>query len=160
MLQNATGAPSMKTAAQAAAAYALNGSAAVAVTAWATDYNAKIPAILDAAIAAIPKWQTNVGTALAASNMAKGLTKAKSKVAAIQTKVSGVGSASFAAGVRAAGGPTGNYTAFIAPFLTAVANEVATLNTTNPRGSRLQNRARQAAYDDWIDTQAGNFRVV
>lgn len=149
----------MKTAAQAAAAYVANGSAPAAVTLWATDYNAAYPSMISKAIAAIPLWQANVATAEAAKNMSSGLTKAGTKQAAVAAKVTGAGSASFAAGVRAAGGPGGDYTAFIGPFLTAVATEVATLNTTNPRGTRQQNRARQAAYDAWIDSQAGNFRV-
>jgi hypothetical protein len=149
----------MKTAAQAAAAYVANGSAPAAVSLWAADYNAAYPTMIDKAITAIPLWQANVATLQAATNMNKGLTKAKAKQSAVATKVNGAGSSSFAAGVRAAGGPGGDYQAFIAPFLTAVGNEVATLNTTNPRGTRQQNRARQAAYDAWIDSQAGNFRV-
>lgn len=150
----------MKTAAQAATAYVANGATPATATLWATDYVAALPTMLDKAIAAIPLWQANVSTSLAAANMTKGLTRAKSKTAAITTKVNGVGQASFQAGIRTAGGPGGNYQAFIGPFLTAVASEITTLNTTNPRGTRAQNRARQAAYDAWIDTQAGNFRVV
>lgn len=150
----------MKTAAQAAANYVTNGATAATATLWSTDYIAALPTMLDKAIAAIPTWQANVSTPLAASNMTKGLTRAKSKTAAITTKVTTVGVPAYQAGIRTAGGPGGNYQAFIGPFLTAVASEVATLNTTNPRGTRAQNRARQAAYDTWIDTQAGNFRVV
>lgn len=150
----------MKTAAQAAAAYVANGSAPTAVALWATDYNQAYPTMITKAIAAIPTWQANVSTALAASNMQKGLTKAGTKQAIVASKVSGAGSASFAAGVRAAGGPGGDYTAFIGPWITAVGNEVQILNTTNPRGTRQQNRARQAAYDAWVDSQAGNFRVT
>jgi len=149
----------MKTAAQAAAAYVANGAAPTAVALWATDYNSAYPTMITKAIAAIPTWQANVATAEAAKNMSNGLTRAGTKAAAVATKVSGAGSASFAAGVRAAGGPGGDYTAFIGPFLSAVGSEVQTLNTTNPRGTRQQNRARQAAYDAWIDSQAGNFRV-
>lgn len=149
----------MKTAAQAAAAYVANGSAPTAVAAWATDYNSAYPSMISKAIAAIPTWQANVATAQAAANMSAGLTKAGAKQAQVAAKVSGAGSASFAAGVRAAGGPGGDYQAFIGPWLTAVGQEVQTLNTTNPRGTRQQNRARQAAYDAWIDTQAGKFRV-
>lgn len=149
----------MKTAAQAAAAYVANGTAPAAVALWAADYNAAYPTMITKAIAAIPTWQANVSTALAAKNMSNGLTKAGTKAAAVATKVSGAGSASFAAGVRAAGGPGGDYTAFIGPWLSAVGSEVQTLNTTNPRGTRAQNRARQAAYDAWVDSQAGNFRV-
>lgn len=150
----------MKTAAQAAANYVANGATPATALLWSNDYVAALPTMLDKAIAAIPLWQANVSTALAASNMSKGLTRAKSKTAAITAKVNGVGQASFQAGIRTAGGPGGNYQAFIGPFLTAVANEVNALNTSNPRGTRAQNRARQAAYDSWIDTQAGNFRVV
>lgn len=150
----------MKTAAQAAANYVANGTAPAAVSLWATDYNAAYSTMIQKAIAAIPLWQANVSTALAASNMSKGLTKAGTKQAAVATKVTGAGSASFSAGVRAAGGPGGDYTAFITPWLSAVSAEVQTLNTTNPRGTRAQNRARQAAYDAWVDSQAGNFRVT
>jgi hypothetical protein len=149
----------MKTAAQAAAAYVANGSAPSATALWSADYNAAYPTMITKAIAAIPTWQANVSTLLAAKNMANGLTKAGTKAAAVATKVNGAGAASFAAGVRAAGGPGGDYTAFIGPWLSAVGSEVQTLNTTNPRGTRAMNRARQAAYDAWVDSQAGNFRV-
>jgi len=150
----------MKTAAQAAAAYVANGAAPTAVSLWAADYNAAYPSMITKAVAAIPTWQANVATALAASNMQKGLTRAGTKAAAVALKVNGAGSASFAAGVRAAGGQGGDYQLFIGSFLTAVGQEVQTLNQTNPRGTRQQNRARQAAYDAWIDSQAGNFRIV
>lgn len=149
----------MKTAAQATAAYVANGTAPAAIANWAADYNAAYPTMIQKAIAAIPTWQANVATALAAQNMQAGLTKAGAKSASVATKVNGAGSASFAAGVRAAGSSTGDYTAFIGPWLTAVGQEVQTLNTTNPRGTRAQNRARQAAYDAWVDQQAGKFRV-
>jgi hypothetical protein len=149
----------MKTAAQAAAAYVANGSAPTAVQLWATDYNAAYPSMIAKATAAIPLWQSQVSTAQAATNMKNGLAKAANKATTVAAKVSGAGSASFAAGVRAAGGAGGDYTAFIGPWLSAVGNEVQTLNTTNPRGTRQQNRARQAAYDAWVDSQAGNFRV-
>jgi len=149
----------MKTAAQAAAAYVANGSAPAAVSLWATGYNSAYPTMIDDAIKAIPTWQANVATAQAAANMSSGLTKAKAKQSAVATKVNGAGSASFAAGVRAAGGPGGDYNTFIGPWLTAVGQQVQTLDTTNPRGTRQQNRARQAAYDAWVDTQAGKFRV-
>lgn len=150
----------MKTAAQAAAAYVANGTAPASTTAWAADYNAAYPTMITKAIAAIPLWQSNVASPLAASNMQKGLTRAGTKAGAVATKVNGAGLASFSAGVRAAGGPGGDYVAFIGPFLSSVGQEVQTLNSTNPRGTRAQNRARQAAYDAWIDSQAGNFRVV
>ena len=149
----------MKTAAQAAAAYVANGSSPTTTSLWATDYNAAYPTMITKATAAIPLWQSQVSTAQAATNMKNGLAKAANKAAIVAGKVNGAGSASFAAGVRAAGGPGGDYTAFIGPWLSAVGSEVQTLNTTNPRGTRQQNRARQAAYDAWVDSQAGNFRV-
>lgn len=149
----------MKTSAQAAAAYVAGAGAPAAASLWSADYIAALPTMFDAAIAATPTWQANVSTQQAASNYKNGLTKAKSKTAAISTKVNGAGAASYSAGVRAAGAPGGDYSTFIGPFLTAVNNEVATLDQTNPRGTRAQNRARQAAYDAWIDSQAGNFRV-
>ena len=149
----------MKTAAQAAAAYVANGAAPTAVQLWANDYNAAYPAMIDKATAAIPTWQANVATQQAATNMRNGLAKARNKATLVATKVNGAGSASFAAGVRAAGGPGGDYTAFIGPWMSAVGQEKQTLDTTNPRGTRQQNRARQAAYDAWVDSQAGNFRV-
>lgn len=149
----------MKTAAQAAAAYVANGTAPSAVALWASDYIAAYPTMITKAIAAIPTWQANVSTLLAAKNMQNGLTRAGTQGASVATKVNGAGAASFSAGVRAAGGPGGDYTAFVGPWLSAVSAEVQTLNTTNPRGTRAQNRARQAAYDAWVDSQAGNFRV-
>lgn len=149
----------MKTAAASAAKYVANGTAATAVASWAADYIAALPSMFTKAIAAIPTWQANVATIQAANNMNKGLTRASQNQTAIATKVNGAGSASFRAGVNAAGTGSGDYVQFIGPWLTAVGTEVATLNQTNPRGTRAQNRARQAAYDAWIDTQAGNFRV-
>jgi hypothetical protein len=149
----------MKTAAQAAAAYVANGAAPTAISLWASDYIAAYPTMIDKATAAIPTWQANVATQQAAANMRSGLAKARNKASLVTTKVNGAGSASFAAGVRAAGGPGGDYTAFIGPWMSAVGSQVQTLDTTNPRGTRQQNRARQAAYDAWVDSQAGNFRV-
>jgi hypothetical protein len=149
----------MKSAAQAAAAYVANGSAPTATQQWASNYNAAYPNMIVKATAAIPLWQSAVSTQQAATNMKNGLAKAGNKAPQVAAKVSGAGSASFAAGVRAAGGPGGDYLAFIGPWLSAAASEVQTLNTTNPRGTRQQNRARQAAYDAWVDSQAGNFRV-
>lgn len=149
----------MKTAAQATANYSANGSAPTSANLWAQNFTTNIPGILDAAIRAIPRWQAAVSTQLAASNMTNGLNKAKGKTAAIATKVNGVGKASFSAGVRAAGSPGGNYDAFSQQWMTAVQQERQSLDTTNPRGDRAANRQRQAAYDAWVDSQAGKFRV-
>ncbi len=150
----------MKTAVQAAAAYVANGTTTAATTSWAANYNAAYPSMITKATAAIPTWQSAVASPAAATAMSKGLARAATKSGAVATKVNGAGLASFSAGVRAAGGPGGDYSAFIGPWLTAVGQEVQTLNTTNPRGTRAQNRARQAAYDAWVDTQAGNFKVT
>lgn len=146
----------MKTAQTAATNYGTNGGSIAAQTQWAAGFVAKIPAILDAAVAAIPRWQAAVSTALAAANMASGLNAAKANVGAISTKVNTVGKASFSAGVKAAS--TGAYLGFATQWMPAVNAEVTQLNVTNPRGDRTANRARQAAYDAWVDTQAGNFR--
>lgn len=146
----------MKTPAQAATKYGTNGSAPAATGLWAVNFNSNFLTMLDKATAAIPLWQANVSTPIAAANMTKGLAKAKTKQAAVATKVTTVGAPALAAGVKAAS--TGSYLNFASAFLPAAAAEVANLNATNPRGTRAQNRARQAAYDAWIDTQAGNFR--
>ena len=42
----------------------------------------------------------------------------------------------------------------------AVSNEVTTLNQTNPRGDRAANRARQAAYDAWVDRAERQLQAV
>jgi hypothetical protein len=146
----------MKTPAQAAALYGFNGSAPVATSLWAVNFNSNFLSMLDKAAAATPTWQANVSTPVAANNFQKGLAKAKTKQAAVATKVTTVGAPALAAGVRAAA--TGSYLSFSNAFMPAVAAEVSNLNATNPRGTRAQNRARQAAYDAWIDTQSGNFR--
>lgn len=146
----------MKTPAQAATKYGANGSAPAATGLWATNFNANFLSMLDKATAAIPLWQANVSTPIAANNMKNGLQSAKAKQGAVATKVTNVGAPALAAGVRAAS--TGAYLTFANEFLPAVAAEVANLNATNPRGTRAQNRARQAAYDQWIDSQTGNFR--
>lgn len=147
----------VKTAAQAAAKYGANGSSGSAATEWASGYTADIPGILDAAARSVSYWQSQVSTALAASNFTTGLGRAKNNVAAIAAKVNGVGKASFSAGIRAAS--QGAYLAFSQLWQGAVASEVATLDRTNPRGDRAANRMRQAVYDAWVDTQEGKFRV-
>lgn len=148
----------MKTPAQAAAKYLTNGSAATATSLWATNFNSKIGAIFDAAAAAVQRWQAAVQDPAVASRFVGGLNKAKNRAPAIQTKVTNIGAPALAAGVRAAGGPGGNYTNFAVAWMGAVGQEVQTLNQTNPRGDRAANRARQAAYDAWVDNQAGNFK--
>jgi hypothetical protein len=150
----------MKTPAQAAAAYVTNGSSAAATTLWGNNFTAAIPTMLDAAVKAIPRWQAAVADPAAAAMMTKGLNRAKNNTGAIATKAKTVGVSSLAAGVRAAGAAGGNYDQFTQKWIPAVSGEVQTLNTTNPRGTRQDNRARQAAYDAWVDQQAGNFRVV
>lgn len=146
----------MKTAQQAATKYGTNGSAATATTLWATNYNAKIGAIFDAAAASVNRWQAAVQDPAVAARFVKGLGKAKANSATYQTKVTNVGAPALAAGVRAAS--TGSYLAFANAWMPAVSNEVSTLNQTNPRGDRAANRARQAAYDAWVDVQNGNFK--
>lgn len=146
----------MKTPQQAATKYGTNGAAATATALWAANYNAEYLSMLTAASGAVGTWQANVASAQAAANFTKGLTKARAKQATVATKVTNVSAASLAAGVRAAA--TGSYLTFATAWMGAVASEVNTLNQTNPRGTRADNRARQAAYDAWIDQQAGNFR--
>lgn len=147
----------MKTPQQAANNYGTNGGSPTAAALWASNYSADIPGILDAAASAIPRWQAAVAEQQAAINMATGLNRAKQNTTAIATKVNGVGKASYSAGVKAAA--SGNYLSFANQWMPAVANEVANLDRTNPRGDRTANRARQAAYDAWVDTQIGKFRV-
>jgi hypothetical protein len=149
----------IKTAATAAANYGTRGGAPTAAADWATNYTADIPAILAAAVAAVPLWQQNVALPQSAVNMTNGLNRAKANAGAISTKVNTVGKVSFSAGVKAAALPTGDYSLFASTWMPAVTQQVATLNVSNPRGDRASNRARQAAYDAWVDTQAGKFRV-
>lgn len=148
----------MKTPAQSATKYSTNGSAPTATQLWAANFNANMPAIFDAAARAVGLWQAAVSDPISAQHFTSGLAKAKNNINAIATKVTNVGAPALAAGVRAAGAVGGKYSDFINEFLPAVSQEVATLNQTNPRGTRQQNRARQAAYDAWIDSQAGNFK--
>lgn len=149
----------MKSTATAIANYGNNGGSIATQSAWAQGFSGAVDLALTNAIKAVPFWQQQVATTQAATNMTNGLTRAKSNEAAIVTKVNGVGKASFTAGVKAAALPSGDYAQFAGPWMTAVAQEVATLNVSNPRGDRAANRARQAAYDAWIDTKAGQFRV-
>jgi hypothetical protein len=146
----------MKTAQQAATKYGTNGSAATATGLWATNFNAKIAAIFDAAAASVSRWQAAVQDPAVAARFVSGLGKAKQNAPAIQTKVTNVGAPALAAGVRAAS--TGKYLTFAGLWMQAVGSEVNTLNQTSPRGTRAQNRARQAAYDAWVDSQANNFK--
>jgi hypothetical protein len=149
----------VKTAAAAVTNYGTNGGSVAAQNNWAANFSSNIDAILSAAIKAVPLWQSAVATQQAATNMTNGLTRAKSNEPAIVTKVNGVGKASFTAGVKAAAAPGGDYALFAPAWMSAVASQVSGLNVTYPRGDRSQNRARQAAYDAWVDTQAGKFRV-
>ena len=147
----------MKTAAQAAANYGANGGAAAAAALWATNLLIDFPGVLDAAAGAGVFWQSQVSTAQALNNFKNGLGRAKNNMAVISGKINGVGKQSFSAGVKAAA--TGNYLEFAGAWMPAVSQEVLQLDRTNPRGDRATNRARQAAYDAWIDGQAGKFRV-
>lgn len=149
----------MKTAADASANYGTNGGSVAAGNLWATNFSSNIPAILQAAIDAGDRWQAALADPQALVNLKAGLARAKTQVGAIATKVTTVGKASFSAGVKAAAAATGDYSVFASKWMPAVAQEVAQLNLSNPRGDRAANRARQAAYDAWVDTQANNFRV-
>lgn len=149
----------MKTAATATLKYGVNGTSVQASNDWANNFSSNIDNILNSAIKAIPQWQAAVATAQAAINMSNGLTKAKAKEAAIVTKVQSVGKASFTAGIKAAALPTGGYAQFSTAWMPVVSQERSQLDISHPRGDRAANRARQAAYDAWIDTKAGQFRV-
>ena len=144
----------MKTAAQAAAAYGTNGTSAAATTNWGTNLIAAVPVIKAKAAQAANTWQLNVSTPQALTNFVAGINKFDPTHFA--TKVNGAGKTSFAAGVRAAS--TGKYQSFAQAWEQAYSTERSNLDRTNPRGDRAANRARQAAYDAWIDTQGGKFR--
>lgn len=149
----------IKSAAVASANYGTNGGSTTAQTNWATNFSSDIPAILSAAAAAVSTWQQNVATQQAATNFVNGLNTAKNNAGAIATKVNGVGKASYTAGVKAAAAAGGNYATFSANYQPAVAQEVATLNATNPRGDAAANQARMIAYNTWATAQHGKFRV-
>ena len=149
----------MKTPQQATDKYGTNGGSLATQTLWAADYVANMPSIFTAAAAAVPLWQAAVATQDAANRFVAGLNRAKQNTTAIALKVNTVGKASYSAGVKAAAAVGGNYSTFSAKWMPAVAQEVSTLNISNPRGDRAANRQRQAVYDAWVDTQAGDFRV-
>lgn len=146
----------MKTPSQAAARYVNNGSTADAQNAWASDFLAAIPSMQARAKAQVSYWQSQVSTQEAAAAYVDGIDRMN--VTQVTTKVNGAGKASFAAGVRASGGPGGKYTGFINEFMPAVSTEVQTLDRTNPRGTPAQNRARLNTYLDWLESQKGNFK--
>jgi len=147
----------IKTAAQAAQNYGINGGSANASLMWATNLLIDFPGVLDAAANAGAFWQSQVSTAQALSNFKTGLSRAKNNMTVISGKINGVGKSSYSAGVKAAA--TGNYLEFAGQWMPAVSNEVLQLDRTNPRGDRATNRQRQAVYDAWVDAQAGKFRV-
>lgn len=149
----------VKTPSTATANYGTNGGSPNAAQNWSTNFSADIPAILSAAAASVGNWQAAVSTAMAASNFVAGLNKAKSNVAAIQTKVQTVSKASYTAGVKAAAGPNGNYAQFSGKYQPAVQAQVQQLNATNPRGPKGTNQGRMIAFNDWITAQHGAFRV-
>jgi len=147
----------IKTPAQAAANYGTNGGSATAANLWGTNLSSALDTALTKAAAAVAFWASQVSTAQAQTNYVSGLNRAKQNEPAIVTKINGPGKLSFTAGVRAAS--TGAYAQFAGAWLPAVAGEVQQLNISNARGTLQQNRARQAAYDQWVDSQAGKFRV-
>jgi len=147
----------VRTAAAAAAKYGMNGSSGAASAEWAAGFTADIPAILNAAKTAGNYWQARVSEPEALTNFRAGLDRAHTRVGEITAKVNGVGKASFAAGVRTAA--AGAYLSFSSAWQPAVQALLDTLDRTNPRGDRAANRARQAAFDAWVDRQAGKFRV-
>lgn len=144
----------MKTATQAATNYGTNGSSAAAQNLWAGEFVANIPKMQARAQAQATYWQTQVNTPEALANFKSGV--ATIDVPAVTTKVSTVGKASLAAGVKAAS--TGKYASFAAEFMPAVSTEIQNLDRTNPRGDKAQNRTRLNAYLDWLESQAGNFK--
>jgi hypothetical protein len=149
----------MKTPAQASAKYVANGGSGASQTLWAANLVAALPTAFDAASAAGPLWQTNVSLPQSLTNFRAGLARAKANQTPIVAKINGPAKASFTSGVTTAGGPNGYYTQFINNFLPAVSGEVTALNTTNPRGTSSQNRARLNAYLDWAESKKGTFKV-
>jgi GH25 family lysozyme M1 (1,4-beta-N-acetylmuramidase) len=146
----------MKTPQQAATKYGANGGSPAAATLWSADFLTAFPTMIANAVKQVNFWQAQVSTAAAAAAFTKGLQAASQNQAAIAAKVNGPAQASFMAGVKAAS--TGKYLTFANEFLPAVANEVNTLNQTNPRGTPAQNRARLNAYLDWLEAQKGNYK--
>lgn len=146
----------MKTAAQAASKYGANGGSPASGQLWSADFLAAFPKMIANAVAQTPYWQAQVSTAAAAAAYKAGLNGANANLATITTKVNGVAQASFMAGVKAAA--TGKYLNFADEFIPAVTSEVNTLNSTNPRGTPAQNRARLNAYLDWLESKKGTFK--
>jgi hypothetical protein len=147
----------IKTPAQASLNYGTNGGSINAANLWGTNLSSQLDSALTKAAAAVAFWASQVSTQQAQTNFVSGLNKAKTNEPAIISKINGPGKLSFTAGVKAAS--TGAYASFAAAWLPAVSGEVQQLNISNPRGTLAQNRARQAAYDQWVDSQAGKFRV-
>jgi hypothetical protein len=148
----------VKTPAHAAANYVANGGAPAAANNWATNLALDLPAVFAAAAKQVGFWSSQVSTVEAQNNYVNGLNKAAANTAPIIAKINGPAKGTYTAQVRAAGGPGGRYLAFANQWMPAVATERANLDRTNPRGDRAANRARQAVYDTWVDTQAGKFR--
>lgn len=148
----------MKTAAQAALNYKNNGGSANTANLWASNLVPALPKAFANAAKQVSYWQSQVGSPQAATNYVDGLNTAAQNTAPIAAKINGPAKTTYSTQVSAAGSPGGNYSNFSAEFLPAVSAEIQTLNATNPRGTKADNRARLNAYLDWLDTQAGKFK--
>lgn len=144
----------MKTPAQAAANYGTNGGSASSAALWAADWSAAIPTMKARAVAQVGFWQSQVSSPAAATAFSDGVNGFDATAAT--AKANGAGKSSFQAGVQTAA--KGKYLSFAGEFLPAVATIVATLNRTNPRGTKADNRNRLNAYLDALEAQAGNFK--
>lgn len=144
----------MKTPAQAAANYGTNGGSATSASLWAGNWSTQIPKMKTRAAAQVQFWQNQVSTQKAADAFVAGVNDFDATAAT--TKANGAGKSSFQAGVQTAA--KGRYLAFAGEFIPAVASIVSTLDRTNPRGDKTQNRARLNAYLDALEAQSGNFK--
>ena len=144
----------MKTPTQAAQNYGTNGGSATSASLWAGNWSTNIPKMKARAAAQVTYWQSQVSSAQAAARFTDGVNNFDANAAT--SKANGPGKSSFQAGVQAAS--KGKYAAFANEFLPAVSTIVSNLDRTNPRGSKLDNRARLNAYLDALEAQSGNFK--
>jgi len=103
-----------------------------------------------AAIAAIPFWQSQVSSPAAATAMAKGLNSVN--IAEFQTTVQGQGQANYRNGVTT---KTAKMGAFLQAFIPKLGNIVSNLDRTNPRGDYSQNVSRLQTYLDAVHATKG-----
>ncbi len=144
----------IKTAQQAAADWVAGATTTLAATRWAEGIAKPKRDPFQAALAQAGYWQDQVSSPQALLNYQVGLSSINEDLylQIVNTR----GKINYTGGVK---DKQANYAAFAGKFMGWLANEIQSLDRTNPRGDKSANRARLNAYLDALEAQAGQFRV-